>query len=266
MVKELFKLNWKENKVWILAFTGILLIYSTISVAMFDPESANTMEALIGLLPEAMVRMFGFENLGTNMTYYVSNYLYGFIILMFPLIFIIITGNKMVSRHVDSGSMIYMVTMPYTRRKIIFNQALFFVLSVLFIILVNVSVVIIMAEIMFSGHLDIGLFLALNFVTIGVMLVTAAIAFFFSCLFSDSSKTLGASGGLLFMFIITHMISGLDEKTEFLRFFTPFTLIDVNHILEGGGNGMLVGTLMYVIAIGIFYASIELFNRKSLII
>ena len=266
MIKDLFIHNIKENKVLVIAFTMFVMIYVATSVGMYDPNSNEAMEAMMQLLPESMVNMFGFGDLTGSMVRYLSNYLYGFIMLMIPMIYTVMVGTKLVSKHVDRGSMIYLVTMPYTRKKIALTQAVFYILSFTVILLVNVLVLIIMSVTMFPGLLDIGLFLMINFVTLSVHLFLSSIAFLVSVLVGDSTRSLGISGGILFTFVILHMVSGLGESTEFLKYLTPFSLVNVDYILEGSGNGLLSGFIMLTLTGLIYYGAIQLFDRKSLII
>lgn len=266
MIKSLFLFNLRENKILIIAFSLIGTLYATVSIGMYDPSSAEALEAMLDLLPEAMIKMMGFDQIGGDITHYVSNYLYGFIMLLFPVIFSIMLGTKLVSKYVDQGSMTYLLTMPYTRRKIVITQAVFFALSLFVIIFFNVLVIIVMAESMFPGSLDIWKFIMLNLVTYAVHLALSGLTFLCSVLFSDSSKSLGVSGGILISFFILNMLSSISEQTEFLKYFTPFTLIDIEHILASGGNGVLGFIITMITAIAIFIVSIEIFHRKSIII
>lgn len=266
MIKDLFLFDLRENKIIIITFTLIIMLYGTISVGMYDPNSMEGFDEILSMLPESMIRMFGFNNIGGALTQFISHYLYGFIMLMFPMIFIIMMGTKLVSKHVDKGNMIYLLTMPYTRRKIVVTQAAFFILSLLFVFGINVGLIIVMAHIMFPGSLDVGGFLMLNLVTFGVSLALSGVVFMFSVLFGDASKSLGVSGGLLVAFFVVNMLSAISDKTEFLKYFTPYSLIQIDYLLEGNGHGALGAILLLIFSFMIFVGSIELFNRKSIII
>ena len=266
MIKDLQILNFRENKIIIFSVTAFLSIYVFSSIGMYDPEGIEVLQGMLDLMPEAMMKLMGFDNLGGDLTSYLINYMYGFLMIIFPLIYTIMVGNKLVSKHTDSGSMIYLLTMPYSRRKIIFNQALFFSFGLLFIIGVNVLTMILFSEALFPGMLEIGKLLAINLVTFGVHLILAAVTFLFSCLLSDSQKTIGFSSVVLFASVVTYMVSSLGDATEFLKYFSVFSFINVSYILEGGGNGILTGIILILIGLAMFAGSIELFNRKSIII
>ncbi|MCG8484270.1 MAG: ABC transporter permease subunit, partial [Clostridia bacterium] len=119
----LFKATAKANWVILLMITLVILMYVSISITMFDPDNIEKMNAMLDMVPEGMLKAMGFENLGTDLTEYLSNYLYGFIFIMFPMIYCIIVSNKLIAKHVDSGSMAYLLTTPNSRVKIAVTQA-----------------------------------------------------------------------------------------------------------------------------------------------
>lgn len=268
LIKELFIHDIKENKIHFIAVTLIIMLYGTISVGMFDPDPAGleAFQEMIEMMPEAMVNLMGFDNLIGPLVEYLSNYLYGFIMIIFPMIYIILVGNRLVSRHNDKGSMIYIITMPYSRRKIISTQAVYYITSFTVMYVINVLIVILMSALMFPGNLDIGLYLMLNLVTFSVHLLLSSVVFLISTAFSEFSLASGISSGLLMSFFVLMMLGRLSDKISFLNFFTPYSLIDIEYILEGGGNGLIGAIFSLIGAVLIYLFSIEYFNRKSIII
>ena len=111
-----------------------------------NPDSAEALNTMLELLPEGMVKALGFQNMGTDLTGYLSNYLYGFIFLTFPMIYCAIMANRLIAKHVDSGSMAYLLTTPHSRVRIATTQAIYLAASVLAIMLINVGLAILMSE------------------------------------------------------------------------------------------------------------------------
>lgn len=260
----LFKANFKNNLGILIFITAMLLLYTTIAVGMFDPESAESFEGMMKMLPEGMVKAFGFEGIGTEVTSYLANYLYGFIYLTFPVIFIVVVANGLIAKHVDSGSMTYLLTTPNTRKKIATTQAIFLISTLFFIILINASVAIIMAEVTYSGLLDIGAYIMLNLVTFACLYVVTSICFFFSCLFNDSKNALSFSAAVPVLFIVIKMIAAISDDLAFLKYFSLFSLINTGEILSNNTYNVmvLVGTL--VVGTIIYFASITMFDKRSL--
>jgi len=264
MNKVLYKANVKSNFFIFIFITGMMLLYTTISVGMFDPDNAETINAMLNMMPEGMMKAFGFDGIGTELTSYISNYLYGFIFLVFPVIYTVIVSNKLIAKHVDTGSMAYLLTTPNSRKSIALTQAVFLASTSLAIILINTAVAIIMSSLMFSGMLDIGKFLMLNVVTYLCLFVIAGLGFFFSCLFNDTKNSLSFGTAIPVIFIVVKMVSAISENLDFLKFLSIYSLIDIDKILSDYGYSFSISGILMVVGLGLFYTSIQLFDRRSL--
>ncbi len=249
-----------------LSFLAITLMYSTIATAMFDPEASELMQQFVDILPQAMVNMMGFTNFGTELTGYLATYLYGFIFFIFPMIFIVMLGNKLMAKRVDDSSMAYLLTTPNSRVKVASTQVLSIMLNLFCLILINVVVIIIISEIAFKGHLMIGKFIGLNFVLFGVLTSVSSLVFLISTLVSDYGKAVGISSGLMGYLFIMNMIKNLNEDLNFLRFSTFLSLVDIDKIMDFATYTLLAGSLSLVVGIVIYVLSIIIFNKKSLTI
>lgn len=264
MNKTLFKATLRSN--WLVGLFIILLLimYTSIAITMFDPNSADVMENMLKLMPEGLAKAFGFDSFGTELTGYLSNYLYGFIYIMFPVIYAVIVANKLIAKHVDRGSMVYLLNTPNSRVKIATTQAIYLVSSIAVIFIINVAIALIISESMFKGSLNISKYLALNWITYLVILVVSSISFFFSCLFNETKHSLAFGAGIPLMFLVIKMLSELNADLEWFRYLTIYSFIDINEILSSGGY--IVFSSLVLMALGaVFYVSgILIFNRKSL--
>lgn len=266
MSKSLFVVDLKANWQIILFISLFVMIYVVTSVAMYDPVSVEKMEQMFSLLPEGMLKAFGFDNLGTDMTGYLGHYLYGFIVIVFPLIYIVISANKLMARHVDSGSMAYLLTTPVTRIRIATTQAVFHLFGLFFIFLIDVGTLLILSASMFPGLLDLGRFLSLNFGTIAALAVTGGISFFFSCLFNDSRNALALGAGIPVAFFVFKMVSEIGEELEALRYITVFSVIQTDRILADPTFGIATGLILLAVSVVLYGLGVTIFNKKSLAI
>lgn len=264
MSQVLFKVNIKSNWPIFLFVTCMLLLYTTVSIVMFDPINAETMQAMLGVMPEGMVKAFGFDGLGTELTGYLGNYLYGFIFLVFPMIYTVLISNKLIAKHVDSGSMTYLLTTPYSRIVIARTQAIFLATSTFLILLINVLVGVVMSELAFKGMLEIGPYLSLNVITFLCILLISSIGFFFSCLFNDTKNSLAFGTAIPVIFVVLKMVSGISEKLSLLKYFTVYSLVDVDKILAGGKYPIIVSFILSIVALVIYTVSIKMFDKRSL--
>ncbi|SHH34171.1 ABC transporter permease subunit [Clostridium grantii] len=266
MNKTLFKSNIKFN--WgIFAFiSGMLLIYVTTSITMFDPDGAEAMMAMFEMLPEGMIKAFGFDGLGADLTSYLASYLYGFILLVFPMIYTIMVANKLVAKHVDSGSMAYLLATPNSRVEIILTQAIYLVTSTFVLIVFEISVLIIMAESLFPGLLRIKEFISLNLVTFLVIIVVGGISFLCSCIFNETKNSIAFGAGIPIIFFVLKMVSEISEKVEFLKYFSVYSIVNPEKIMNDGSYTTMVCLILVGVAVILYGSAIYIFNKKSLAI
>ncbi len=266
MNKTLFLGTLKANYTLVLGFIFFCLIYVSVSIGTYKPDSSEMIDALLTMLPEQMVSAFGFDKLGKDLTSYLSGYLFGFILIVFPVIYSVIIANNLVAKLVDKGSMAYLLTSTNTRLKVIITQYVYMILSLLFLFGVTYSVAVLMAVIMFPGDLDILAYLQLNLLTFSGVFVTGSIAFLFSCIFNESRIATAASSGVAGLFIVTHMVAGLGESTEFMKYLSVFTLVDVDLGINDTGYALLTSLILILIGLAVGCFGAFLFNKRSLTI
>ena len=129
---------------------------------MFDPKSVKALNEMLEMLPESLIKALGFDVMSTELTTFIANYIYGFLILVFPVIFTIIINNRLIAKHVDNGSMSYLLTTPNSRSKFAFNQALFSITSITLLIIAVTITAIISSNLMFPNELNINKFIYLH--------------------------------------------------------------------------------------------------------
>ncbi len=263
----LFKADLKSTWAIVVGVTLFVMIYVAASIAMYDPTSAEKMQQMFEMLPEGFLKALGFDNLVAELTPYLSNYLYGFIMLIFPMIGSSVLANSLVAKHVDTGSMAYLLATPNTRVKVMITQAIYMLCALVVIFAVNVGVTILYRAGQWVGMLDIGLFMQLNLVTVLVAFVVSAISFLAACAFGGTKLSLSLGVGIPVAMFVLKMISEISEDLQVLRNFTIYTLVDIERIINGDTSFVIVISLVLIGATVLIYgAAITLFNKKSLVI
>ena len=260
----LFKATLRANWILGLVFAGILLIYAPTAVGMFNPDSAAEIEAMLSLLPEPIWKAMGFVDLGTDLTVYLANYLYGFVMIAFPMIYCSILANRLIARHVDRGSMAYLLATPNTRVRIGVTQALYLVVSLAVVLGINVAVTLVMAEGMFPGRLDVSAFLALNWLTYLALLAAGAAGFVSSCSFSETRYSLAVGAGVPGLFFVLRMLSGLGEETEWLGYLSVYSVISIDRILTAPSYALNATLVLLPATALLLAAGVLIFDRRSL--
>ena len=109
-------------KTWVV-FAAVLSLYVSMITAMFDPKLNATLDEIVTAMPQLM-NMVGMQAGSSSLGGFLINYLYGFLLLLLPLVFSILAANRLVARWVDTGSMAYLLVSPNTRARVARTQAL----------------------------------------------------------------------------------------------------------------------------------------------
>ena len=103
-------------KTWVV-FAAVLSLYVSMITAMFDPKLNATLDEIVTAMPQLM-NMVGMQAGSSSLGGFLINYLYGFLLLLLPLVFSILAANRLVARWVDTGSMAYLLASPNTRARV----------------------------------------------------------------------------------------------------------------------------------------------------
>src|SRR5699024_12374749 len=103
-IKELKSSRW--------LFIGICLIltmYVTIIIGMYNPNMMKMMDQFFKTMPGLMAAV-GFKAGSTSLLGFLVSYLYGFILIIFSMIFILICTHGFVGRYFNLGSIVVFLT------------------------------------------------------------------------------------------------------------------------------------------------------------
>ena len=261
---SLFRATAKANWLIFIIFFAVLLMYLSIIITMYDPENMEAMELYLETLPQGMIDAFGYNAAATDLTSFISLYFYGFIILLFPLIYCIILANRLVAALVDRGSMAYLLATPNKRSVIITTQGVYLVVSITLLIVLNTAAGIAISELFFPGEMDIGGFLGLNLATIMLTLTISSICFFYSCIFNETKFALAFGAGIPLLFFVINMLRNINANYDWLQYLTIYTLFDPLEILSGEQSLLLICLIFGGGGFLLYTAGIIIFSRRNL--
>lgn len=259
---SLFKQDIKSNYKILLIFMAILAMYISMITSMFDPKLGSALENFSKSMPQLM-SMFGMNAVATTLIGFLSTYLYGFILLIFPMVFTIIVSNRLVTRHVDKGSMAYLLASPNKRSTIVMTQIKALVLGLFIIITFCTILGLVISEMMFPGDLDKGKFIILN---LGVLILHYAIGGFcmlVACASSDSKYSIAIGAGIPAVEYLLQMIANMGEKFEDLKYGTFFTLFNPESIIKGDSSAYIMIAILFVVGVILYAAAIYVFCKKD---
>lgn len=217
---------------------AVLCLYTTVIIYMFNPELASMLSDYQKALPEMMAAV-GMTGVAANLLEWIKIYLYGFLMILFPLIFIIILVNKLVASYIDNGSMASLLATPNSRGKIIRTQLLALIIWITLLIICITGVGIATCEILFPGDLDITKYILLNGASLLLQLAVGSIAFFAACLCTEAKHYYMIGAGLPILFFLFQMLANMGEKTEWMKYCTLYTLFPAEQIVAGDSEAAL---------------------------
>ena len=251
--------SWKM----LLIFAAVISMYFTVIVSMFDPALGSALNEFAKAMPELMA-IVGMNPASAELISFLEAYLYGFIMLVFPMLFCILSANKLIVRHIDRGSMTFLLAAPVKREAVAFTQIKVLVTGLFALITYATLLGIVNCEISFPGELDIKSFILLNVGTLCLQLFIGGICFLCSCVFTDSKYAVGVGAGIPALGFILQMMANAGKDLEKIKYATFFTLFDSDGIISGETFAIRGMLALFAGAIVLFSTAILIFSKKDL--
>lgn len=244
----MLKQNLKACLVPFVIIFAFLVMYTTVIIYMYNPELAEMLEGYQEALPEMMAAV-GMTGVASSLLEWIQIYLYGFIMLLFPLIFIIIAVNKLVMGFIDNGSLAGILATPNSRGKMIMTQLLSLYLWLFMLMLCITVVGILSAKALFPDELDISSYLCLNAGTLMLWFAVASITFLAACIFSDAKYYYFVGAGIPVLFFFFHMMGNMGEDLEFLKYATIYSLLPAEQLIAGSNEAILPCVILFLVSV-----------------
>ena len=261
--RTLYKREMKSSIKLLVIFAAVITLYVSIIISLYDPAMMAMLDGFAEIMPELMAAV-GMSAGATSLLGVMVSYLYGFILLIFPMVFCILRGNGLIAKYVDRGSMVSLVAAPVKRSTVAFTQMAVLVSGVLLLLIYSTALEFICAAVSFPGELDLAELLALNGGLLCLHLFIGGICFLSSCLFSDTRYSIGFGAGVPTLMYVLQMLANVGGEAEKAKYFTFFTLFDASGIIAKDG-GATVGVLVLLMgAVALYTLGIAGFSKKDL--
>lgn len=259
----LYRREMKGSLKMLLLFAAIITMYVSIIISMYDPEMMATLDSFYEVMPELMASV-GMSAGATSLIGFMISYLYGFILLLFPMVFSILRGNGLMAKYADKGSLVTLLAAPVKRRTVVLTQMNVLVSGILLLVIYTTGLEAAIAESGFPGELALSELLCVNAALLCLHLFIGGICFLASCIFSDTKYSIAFGAGIPALMYILQMLANAGEKTEIMKYFTFFSLFDPNGAAAGESGAVLGALALLLGAIWLYAAGIAVFCRKDL--
>ena len=263
IVASLLKRNLKQALIPFAAIFALLCLYYGVIIYMYDPSMADMLSGYQEIMPEMMAAV-GMTGVADSLLEWVQIYLYGFIIILLPLILILILTSRFVMQYIDSGSMAYLLASPNSRGRIIGTQLASLYLTVFLLMALATAMGLAFCQGLFPGELDIGGYLQLNLYTLLLQWAVASICFAAACFASESKQYYAFGAGIPLVFFLFHMMANMGGDLEIFQYMTIYSLLPARQVLEGDSQALLFGGILLLIAVVLSAAGVIRFRRRDL--
>lgn len=259
----LYKREMKGSVKLLVIFAAIMTLYVSIIITMYEPEMMETLDSFYQVMPEIMSAV-GMRAGATSLIGFMISYLYGFILLVFPMVFCILRGNSLIAKYVDRGSMTVLVAAPVKRTTIAFTQMSVLLSGVLLLLVYDTALELIIAQSAFPGELVMSELLCLNGGLLCLHLLIGSICFLASCVFSDTKYSIGFGAGIPALMYVLQMLANAGDNGKIAQYFTVFTLFDPEGIVAGETSAVVGVVVLLAGAVMLYTAGIVVFSKKDL--
>lgn len=248
----------RSNLKFLAAFTLVLCLFLTVMANVFTPETVTDLQsAARGTIASQILTGNG------TLIGFMANSFYALMAIIFPMVYSILTGNRLVAEKVDKGSLAGFLSTPVTRLRIVLTSTLYLLISLIVMWGLTSLVGLLAAEAFQPGALDRETFLLMNAGAFLYHLAVSSICFCSSCIFNTSRNSLTFGAGLPLLFFVISLLRKLSPDLDFLKYFTLNTLFDTEAILQGSGYAADFAILACLSAV-LYAVGILWFKEKDL--
>ena len=133
---------------------AVVVLYACVIIGMYDPELGESLALMRDAMPE-LFAAFGMADQGTTLLEFVVNYLHGFLLVVLPLVLVAVLTSRLVVRHVECGSIAYLLAQPVGRARLMLSQAGVLILCLVLLAAVLTVFELAVAQAMFPGELAV---------------------------------------------------------------------------------------------------------------
>ena len=258
----LFKKEMRSSLKLLVIFMAILTMYIVLIIGMYDQKTAQALQQFEKVMPEVMAAV-GMQGTPDSLMHFMISYLYGFILLVFPMVYSIIRANGLVAKYLEQGSLVALLAAPVKRTQIVITQLIALISGVVLLLGYCTVLEIITIKQQFPNEFSWQQLLTLNAGLLALHLLLAGFCFLCSVSANDTKQCLTVSAGICALMYVLQMLANMGDKLANLRYFTVFTLFDANKLVANTPD--YTGSLsLFLAAIVLFISSVWVFKKREL--
>ncbi len=256
------KANLKSLLIWS-GIIGLLIMMASAKYSAFagDPEMVKMLDSL----PPAMMDAFNMR--GFNLTTITG--FYGIMFVYFALMSAIAAamwGSGTISKEERDKTVEFSLVLPVSRSRVVTAKALAALVNCIAFVLITWAISLIATR-TFNPDQAFYDFLALEMQAMFVIeLIFLAIGLLLGCAMKQYKLSGSTAVAIILATYFASILSGLDQRMDFLKYFTPFKYFDAGELFRTGamdGSYLLLSAAIIVVCVALSYWA---YNRRDLYI
>jgi len=263
---NIFFRELKANLKSLLIWSAVLVLLIVISAAKFSAFAGDeSMLAILDTMPKAMMDAFSMR--AFNLTTLIG--FYGLMFIFFGLMGAMAAamwGSDIISKEERNKTVEFSLVLPVSRSKVITAKALAALVNCIVYVLITWGISLV-AVTKFNPDQAFKDFLALEMQAMFVIeLIFLALGLLLGCAMKQYKRSGSTAVAIILTAYFVSVFSGLQEKLDFLKYFTPFKYFDAAVMLRDGkldGMYLLLSAAIIVVCMAAAYYT---YNKRDLYI
>jgi len=263
---NIFFRELKANLKSLLIWSAVLVLLIVISAAKFSAFAGDeSMLAILDTMPKAMMDAFSMR--AFNLTTLIG--FYGLMFIFFGLMGAMAAamwGSDIISKEERNKTVEFSLVLPVSRSQVITAKALAALVNCIVYVLITWGISLV-AVTKFNPDQAFKDFLALEMQAMFVIeLIFLALGLLLGCAMKQYKRSGSTAVAIILTAYFVSVFSGLQEKLDFLKYFTPFKYFDAAVMLRDGkldGMYLLLSAAIIVVCMAAAYYT---YNKRDLYI
>jgi ABC-2 type transport system permease protein len=260
-IREL-KANVKSLVIWSAIVTFLIMI----AVAKFSAFAGNPeMLAMLDSIPPAMLDAMNMR--AFNLT--TLSGFYGLMFIYFGLMGAIAAamwGSDIISKEERNKTVEFSLVLPVSRSRVITAKALAALVNCILFVLITWAVSLLAVQ-TYNPDRAFLEFLALEMQAMFMIeLIFLAVGLLLGCAMKQYKRSASTAVAIILATYFMSIISGMQEKLDFLKYFTPFKYFDAGELFRSGKMDsayLLISAAIILVSVAAAYWT---YNRRDLYI
>jgi len=263
MFKRELKVNFKSFIIWTLLLIGIFMLVFLVYPLIINSPEMKSMDEMMNMFPIELLKAFNMDIASLDCAYgWLKSEGFVFVLLIIGC-YAGTLGSNILLKEESDKTIEYLNSLPVKRTDIIISKVL---VGIVYVTIMTLLLGIFnFVALTMSGSFDIKQFILLSITPLFPSFVIFFLCMFLSTFTHKTKKMLGISLGVVLLSYILNMLSSIAEVTEFLKYFSVFTLADIRNVISDVSINLVMILISLILSVLFFVLTAIRYNNKELV-